>query len=47
MQCVEILRSIMQNSNLIENINQDSDGSIVIKDDNYLLEFMGIKQLCD
>jgi outer membrane lipoprotein-sorting protein len=33
--------------NLIENINQDSDGSIVIKDDNYLLEFMGIKQLCD
>jgi hypothetical protein len=32
---------------LIENINQDSDGSIVIKDDNYLLEFMGIKQLCD
>lgn len=33
--------------NLIEDINQDSDGSIVIKDDNYLLEFMGIKQLCD
>ena len=33
--------------NLIENINQDSDGNIVIKDDNYLLEFMGIKQLCD
>ena len=33
--------------NLIENINQNSDGSIVIKDDNYLLEFMGIKQLCD
>lgn len=33
--------------NLIENINQDSDGTIVIKDDNYLLEFMGIKQLCD
>ena len=33
--------------NLVENINQDSDGSIVIKDDNYLLEFMGIKQLCD
>ena len=33
--------------NLIENINQDSDGSIVIKNDNYLLEFMGIKQLCD
>jgi len=33
--------------NLIENINQDSDGSIVIKDYNYLLEFMGIKQLCD
>ena len=33
--------------NLIENINQESDGSIVIKDDNYLLEFMGIKQLCD
>ena len=33
--------------NLIENINQDSVGSIVIKDDNYLLEFMGIKQLCD
>ena len=33
--------------NLIENINQDSDGSIVIKDDNYLLKFMGIKQLCD
>ena len=33
--------------NLIENINQDSDGSIVIKDDNYLLEFMGINQLCD
>ena len=33
--------------NLIENINQDSDGSIVIKDDNYLLEFMGIKQVCD
>jgi len=33
--------------NLIENINQDSNGIIVIKDDNYLLEFMGIKQLCD
>jgi hypothetical protein len=33
--------------NLIEDINQDSEGSIVIKDDNYLLEFMGIKQLCD
>ena len=33
--------------NLMEDINQDSDGSIVIKDDNYLLEFMGIKQLCD
>lgn len=33
--------------NLIEDISQDSDGSIVIKDDNYLLEFMGIKQLCD
>ena len=33
--------------NLIEDINQDSDGSIVIKDDNYLLEFMGIKQRCD
>jgi len=33
--------------NLIENINQDSDGTIIIQNDNYVLEFMGIKQLCD
>ena len=33
--------------NINEGINQDSDGSIIIKEDNYLLDFMGIKQLSD
>lgn len=33
--------------NEIENINQESNGFIVIENDNYLLDFMGIKQLCD
>ena len=31
--------------NINEGINQNSDGSIIIKQDNYLLDFMGIKQL--
>ena len=33
--------------NIDEGINQNSDGSIIIKEDNYLLDFMGIKQLSD
>jgi hypothetical protein len=33
--------------NINEGINQNSDGSIIIKEDNYLLDFMGIKQLSD
>ena len=33
--------------NINEGINQNSDGSIIIKQDNYLLDFMGIKQLSD
>ena len=33
--------------NISEGINQNSDGSIIIKQDNYLLDFMGIKQLSD
>ena len=33
--------------NISEGINQNSDGSIIIKEDNYLLDFMGIKQLSD
>jgi hypothetical protein len=33
--------------NVTEGINQNSDGSIIIKEDNYLLDFMGIKQLSD
>jgi len=33
--------------NISEEINQNSDGSIIIKQDNYLLDFMGIKQLSD
>lgn len=33
--------------NINEGINQKSDGSIIIKEDNYLLDFMGIKQLSD
>lgn len=33
--------------NIKEGINQNSDGSIIIKEDNYLLDFMGIKQLSD
>lgn len=33
--------------NISEEINQNSDGSIIIKEDNYLLDFMGIKQLSD
>ena len=33
--------------NISEGINQNSNGSIIIKQDNYLLDFMGIKQLSD
>ena len=33
--------------NKLEGINQDSEGSVIINEDNYLLNFMGIKQICD
>ena len=33
--------------NKLEGINQDSKGSVIINKDNYLLNFMGIKQICD
>ena len=33
--------------NKLEGINQDADGTVTIKGDNYLLNFMGITQICD
>lgn len=33
--------------NTLEGINQDSKGTIIIENDNYLLNFMGINQICD
>lgn len=33
--------------NKLEGINQDADGTVTIQDDNYLLNFMGITQICD
>ena len=33
--------------NKLEGINQDADGTVIIKGDNYLLNFMGITQICD
>jgi len=33
--------------NKMEGINQDADGTVLIQGDNYLLNFMGIKQICD
>lgn len=33
--------------NKFEGINQDSKGSIIIKDDSYVLNFMGLTQICD
>ena len=33
--------------NTLEGINQDSKGTIIIDNDNYLLNFMGINQICD
>ncbi|MGY8946170.1 MAG: LolA family protein [Flavobacteriales bacterium] len=33
--------------NKLEGINQDSKGSVIIENDNFLLDFMGMKQICD
>ena len=33
--------------NKLEGINQDVDGTVTIQGDNYLLNFMGITQICD
>ena len=33
--------------NKLEGINQDADGTVTIQGDNYLLNFMGITQICD
>tara|TARA_B110000116_G_scaffold71282_1_gene61744 strand:- start:3506 stop:4144 length:639 start_codon:yes stop_codon:yes gene_type:complete len=33
--------------NTLEGINQDLKGTIIIENDNYLLNFMGINQICD
>ena len=33
--------------NKLEGINQDADGTVTIEGDNYLLNFMGITQICD
>ncbi|MDC1459783.1 outer membrane lipoprotein carrier protein LolA [Flavobacteriaceae bacterium] len=33
--------------NKLEGINQDADGIVTIQGDNYLLNFMGITQICD
>ena len=33
--------------NKLEGINQDSKGSVIIKEDSYVLNFMGISQICD
>ena len=33
--------------NTLEGINQDSKGTIIIENDNYLLNLMGINQICD
>ena len=32
---------------LDDNINQLTKGSVIISKDNYFLDFMGIKQICD
>jgi outer membrane lipoprotein-sorting protein len=33
--------------NKLEGINQDANGTVTIQGDNYLLNFMGITQICD
>ncbi|MBT3442561.1 MAG: outer membrane lipoprotein carrier protein LolA [Flavobacteriaceae bacterium] len=33
--------------NTLDGINQDLKGTIIIENDNYLLNFMGINQICD
>jgi|TARA_B110000003_G_scaffold84237_1_gene86258 outer membrane lipoprotein-sorting protein len=33
--------------NKLEGINQDADGTVTIQGDNYLLNFMGITQICN
>tara|TARA_B110000014_G_C20057988_1_gene550771 strand:+ start:314 stop:949 length:636 start_codon:yes stop_codon:yes gene_type:complete len=33
--------------NKLEGINQDTNGTVTIQGDNYLLNFMGITQICD